>query len=185
MSDGWNDERLEQAKSMWAQGVSATNIAREIGGALSRCAVLGKLRRLGLMRKNTMPAELVSEQRSKKSREAAFQRWRGNGRSIVRPRLPATPRVPIVHGNLALAQDAPTGMPEPQPCADVVPLGQRCTLMELSDARCRWPIGDPCAADFFFCGGKPVGELPYCAYHARIAYQPLADRRRDPRPARI
>ena len=34
---------------------------------------------------------------------------------------------------------------------------------------------------FHFCGQRPEIGLPYCAVHARIAYQPTHDRRRDRR----
>jgi GcrA cell cycle regulator len=59
-------------------------------------------------------------------------------------------------------------------------MGQRRTLVELNEATCRWPIGDPSSTDFFFCGGKALTSLPYCAHHSRIAYQPAGDRRRPP-----
>jgi GcrA cell cycle regulator len=45
-------------------------------------------------------------------------------------------------------------------------------------------VGDPGSADFFFCGGENADEVPYCTYHARVAYQPLTDRRRDKRQFR-
>jgi len=28
------------------------------------------------------------------------------------------------------------------------------------------------SSEFFFCGGKALTSLPYCAYHSRVAYQP-------------
>jgi GcrA cell cycle regulator len=52
----------------------------------------------------------------------------------------------------------------------------------LSESTCRWPIGDPSSADFFFCGGKSNEGLPYCSYRSRIAYQAASERRRDKRP---
>ena len=52
----------------------------------------------------------------------------------------------------------------------------RCSLFELSPQSCRWPIGRPGADDFGFCGSAPVGGLPYCAGHARMAYQSPARR---------
>jgi GcrA cell cycle regulator len=55
--------------------------------------------------------------------------------------------------------------------------GSRCSLVELSEGKCRWPISDPGAEDFGFCGGQSVEGLPYCAAHARIAYQPAAGQR--------
>jgi GcrA cell cycle regulator len=62
-------------------------------------------------------------------------------------------------------------------------MGQRRTLLELTEETCRWPIGDPATQDFYFCGGKTVTGVPYCGYHCRIAYQPPATRR-DKRPVR-
>ena len=46
-----------------------------------------------------------------------------------------------------------------------------CTLEELDDTTCRFPIGDPGEADFHFCGELPLAGAPYCAHHARIAYR--------------
>jgi GcrA cell cycle regulator len=48
----------------------------------------------------------------------------------------------------------------------------RCSLFELQQWHCRWPIGDPTAENFGFCGNKPADGLPYCAAHARMAYRP-------------
>jgi predicted ABC-type ATPase len=48
--------------------------------------------------------------------------------------------------------------------------GQGVSLLELTEDKCRWPIGDPVTSEFFFCGGKPVEGLPYCAYHVGFAY---------------
>jgi RNA polymerase primary sigma factor len=46
----WSDERVQRLKALWAEGESAGEIARELGG-VSRNAVLGKLSRLGLLNK--------------------------------------------------------------------------------------------------------------------------------------
>jgi GcrA cell cycle regulator len=51
--------------------------------------------------------------------------------------------------------------------------------MELREAMCRWPLGDPTSPAFRFCGARSITGLPYCPHHARIAYQPVADRKRD------
>jgi GcrA cell cycle regulator len=52
----------------------------------------------------------------------------------------------------------------------------RCSLLELGRDTCRWPVGDPDGADISFCGNRRVDGLPYCAGHARIAYQPARQR---------
>ena len=43
----WTDERVETLKRMWADGQSASQIAKELGG-VTRNAVIGKVHRLGL-----------------------------------------------------------------------------------------------------------------------------------------
>jgi GcrA cell cycle regulator len=47
----------------------------------------------------------------------------------------------------------------------------KCSLLELSQAQCRWPISEPGAEDFAFCGNRSVDGLSYCVGHARIAYR--------------
>jgi GcrA cell cycle regulator len=74
--------------------------------------------------------------------------------------------------------------PEPKLIDNIIPIGQRCSILELTESKCKWPIGDPSSVDFFFCGGKTVEGLPYCGHHSRVAYQPAADRRRDRRALR-
>jgi GcrA cell cycle regulator len=44
---GWTDERVEQLKQLWTEGLSASQIARQLGG-VTRNAVIGKVHRLGL-----------------------------------------------------------------------------------------------------------------------------------------
>jgi GcrA cell cycle regulator len=60
---------------------------------------------------------------------------------------------------------------------------QRVTIMELREGMCRWPIGDPTSPEFRFCGARSDIGSPYCDHHARIAYQPAADRRRERKAA--
>ena len=47
MSMSWTDERIDHLKSLWKQGMTASQIADELGG-VSRNAVIGKAHRLGL-----------------------------------------------------------------------------------------------------------------------------------------
>src|SRR3712207_7715370 len=43
----WTDERIERLKELWSKGMTASQIADELGG-VSRNAVIGKAHRLGL-----------------------------------------------------------------------------------------------------------------------------------------
>jgi GcrA cell cycle regulator len=163
----WTDDRVELLKKLWADGLSASQIAGELGG-ITRNAVIGKVHRLGLSGRAKAPSSSVPRQR--------------------KPRAPSMFRAPrpMMRGNTALAMPAYDYEPEPEPelLENIIPIGQRCTLLELNDEKCHWPIGDPGQPDFFFCGGKTGTGIPYCGYHARIAYQPVTDRRRDRRQVR-
>ncbi|CAL8978592.1 GcrA cell cycle regulator [Rhodoplanes serenus] len=164
----WTDERVELLKKLWNDGLSASQIAAELGG-ITRNAVIGKVHRLGLSGRAKSPAAAVPRQRKPRAAQPMMR--------VARPAM---------RGNTALAR-APMYEVEYEQEADavatVVPMGQRCTLLELGEGKCRWPVGDPGATDFFFCGGRTSDGLPYCTYHARIAYQPV-DRRRDKRLVR-
>jgi len=158
----WNDERVATLKRLWIDGLSAAQIAGELGG-VTRNAVIGKVLRLGLEGRKP---RVAAPPRPKKPR-------RLDGPHAARPaRLLAVAAPPV-----------PVSVPEPDPTPMLIPLGQRCTLLELKAHSCRWPVGDPCAADFFFCGGRAVEGLPYCGHHVRLAYEALRDRRREHRAA--
>src|SRR3546814_10254361 len=55
----WTDERIDQLKSMWEKGMTASQIADELGG-VSRNAVIGKAHRLGLQKSEEHTSELQS-----------------------------------------------------------------------------------------------------------------------------
>lgn len=164
----WTDERVELLKKLWNDGLSASQIAAELGG-ITRNAVIGKVHRLGLSGRAKAASSSIPRQRKTRAPSQMFRTMR-----------------PAVRGNTALATHLlPDLEPEPEIMLveNIVPIGQRCTLLELSDSKCRWPIGDPGQPDFFFCGGTTAGSLPYCSYHCRVGYQPV-DRRRDRRASR-
>jgi GcrA cell cycle regulator len=157
---GWTDERVELLKKLWADGLSASQIAAELGG-ITRNAVIGKVHRLGLSGRAKSPSSATPRPRKPRS----------NGHMLRVSR-------PAVRGNTALAYDYDV---EPEPELLEIPMEQRKTLLQLNEHTCRWPIGDPGSTEFFFCGGETANELPYCAYHSRVAYQPATDRRREKR----
>lgn len=166
---GWTEERVERLKKLWMEGLSASQIAGELGG-VTRNAVIGKVHRLGL------------SGRSKPARS-----------SVPRPRKPrktrqrsAQPRYVSI-GNTALKAEALVEYEEeaePFVYAElVIPPAERKTIMELNEQTCKWPIGDPTEEEFHFCGREsPIGT-PYCEHHSRVAYQSLNERRRERRQA--
>jgi GcrA cell cycle regulator len=62
-------------------------------------------------------------------------------------------------------------LPLPPERKEDIPIAQRCTLMELTDSKCKWPVGDPRSPEFYFCGGEAIEGLPYCLCHCRRAYR--------------
>lgn len=158
----WTEEKVGQLRKYWAEGLSASQIARELGG-VTRNAVIGKVHRLGLAGRATP------------SRPA---------KRPVRLRPPRPPRMVLVkaapvHPTEAevAAQMHALGM-EPLPLAN----GRTPTVFDLNDFVCRYPIGDPTERRFGFCGrGVKEGRV-YCADHAQLCYQPSKARKRAPRP---
>lgn len=89
------------------------------------------------------------------------------------PRHPrAKPSLVVVAGNGSIPPPLRLVLSEP-------PSDKRCTIFDLSDKTCRWPIGHPKEPDFQFCGHAPREGSPYCEYHARRAYQTVAERRAE------
>jgi GcrA cell cycle regulator len=162
----WTDERVELLKKLWSDGLSASQIAAELGG-ITRNAVIGKVHRLGLSGRAKSTSSASPRPRKVRSSSHMLR----IGRASIR-------------GNTALAHAYEIEEAEPELIENIIPIGQRRTILELTEQTCRWPVGDPGSGDFFFCGGNTVTGLPYCAYHSRVAYQPPGERRRDKRPIR-
>ena len=151
----WTDERVELLKKLWADGLSGAQIATEMGG-MTRNAVIGKVHRLGLSGRSVQPSE-------RKPR-------------VRKPRTPKTfSRSPWSPGAFIFAASHDSVV---EPELIEIPLDQRKTLLKLTEKTCRWPVGVPGDAEFFFCGGASdnLHQRPYCSFHSRIGYQPQRDR---------
>jgi hypothetical protein len=61
---------------------------------------------------------------------------------------------------------------KPTPAVDAsVPPSEmrRCSLLELDNGQCRWPLGDVHQVMAQFCGDAAVPGSPYCGHHLRMA----------------
>lgn len=155
----WTDERVTLLKRLWTEGLSASQIAGRLGNGVTRNAVIGKISRLNL----------AQRARPSTPRKSPIERAKR-----VRPTVSVTPRAPQVKAQPIEPQPRPVPQPEPLKLSE----DGRVTILHLSDKTCKWPIGDPGAEDFCFCGHKPREGSPYCEYHARLAYQPVVPSRR-------
>ncbi|MBS0240860.1 MAG: GcrA cell cycle regulator [Proteobacteria bacterium] len=158
----WNDERVELLKKLWAEGLSASQIAGRIG-AVTRNAVIGKVHRLGL---------------SGRATTTRMKSHRPRNRAVPQKRPVTTkPRFANV-GNTALRELYQNAEPYVAPAEElVIPVAERKSIQTLEECSCRWPIGDPQETEFHFCGKTKVTGLPYCEFHARRAFQPPQARR--------
>ena len=141
---GWTDERVSTLKKLWLEGLSASQIAKQLGG-VTRNAVIGKVHRLGLS-----------------GRAAPSQ----PSRPVFRPARPR-PQVPAPIARREPIQRQAAPVPSP-----VLDLPGTATVLTLGAHMCKWPIGDPSTDEFSFCGRVASQEGPYCVEHARVAYQP-------------
>ena len=168
----WTDERVELLRKLWSDGLSASQIAAQLGG-VSRNAVIGKVHRLKLSSRGRATAAPV---RQKKATHAPTT-------VKAAPRAAAPVRaMPTSIGATALQAQfdvEPVARPVVRPVANVVvPISRRLQLIQLNERTCKWPNGDPLTQDFNFCGNDAAESGPYCSYHARIAFQPASERRR-------
>ena len=145
----WTDDRVALLKNLSADGLSGSQIARELGGGLSRNAVMGKLDRLGL--------------RVQRRRRAPF---------IPKPKIPSAdnpkvqrPRIGS-NGRMTMVFDVPcnalTDLPADE-SPDAVPFLARTS-------GCRWPLNETVPIDeHMVCGTKCHGDHSYCARQFRLS----------------
>jgi GcrA cell cycle regulator len=199
----WTDERVETLKKMWADGQSASQIAKELGG-VTRNAVIGKVHRLGLSNRTTGSSGKDEDETPAPAapRAEAPARAAEPPRAVEpkpeppapRPAAPINPTIAQVVNNvtpLPLRKSiVPAGQPlPPQPSAneispealasvrEVEKHAKKISLMELTERTCKWPIGDPATEEFWFCGLPSTAGKPYCEAHVGVAFQPMSARR--------
>jgi GcrA cell cycle regulator len=171
----WTDDRVDLLKKLWSEGLSASQIAGELGG-VTRNAVIGKVHRLGLSGRAKAPQTQAPRQKKPTTRPSTTTARPGGGATV---------------GNLVLKAEA-VPMTRPTPAAQPVvyslseePLISNANVLQINEQTCKWPVGDPSTDDFHFCARRSEAGIPYCGYHARIAYQPTSERRRDRRMVRM
>lgn len=162
----WTDERVTVLKKLWAEGHSASQIAKQLGG-VTRNAVIGKVHRLGLSGRATpsRPVKRPPRLARPKPRFIAETTAAPAAAPATTP-LAGAPQPPIAPERSTALAPLP-----PLPMADGAP----ATILTLRDSMCKWPIGDPADPKFAFCGRK-ADCGPYCTEHAAVAFQPARKR---------
>jgi GcrA cell cycle regulator len=178
---GWTEERIAALKSLWEEGLSASQIAARLGG-VTRNAVIGKVHRLGL---SGRPSPLRADPARPEAKPASVA-------APVARRVVPQPNLTVVRtaaqAEARPVEQAKTAAPAPMLVAEmatapvavaeaVVPSGKRISLLNITDRMCKWPLGHPGEPDFHFCGDRSLTGQPYCQTHASMAYQHAAPRR--------
>jgi GcrA cell cycle regulator len=205
----WTDERIEQLKELWSKGMTASQIADELGG-VSRNAVIGKAHRLGLQ---SRPSPVKpNEPAPAKGKQPAAEPAPEAAAAPPKPEPRSQPQAAAQPANAAAPAERPTA-PEPRvvsvgpggflrqgpgdqqppippaPPRRLVPakpsaeVADKTSLLDLNEKICKWPLGHPGEPDFHFCGKASNPGFPYCVEHCGIAYQaqlPRRDRRPPP-----
>jgi len=195
----WTDERVEKLKELWGEGMSASQIAKALGG-VTRNAVIGKVHRLGLSNRGAAPASSpaapedpkpapkaakaapVKEKPAEDTKEAASE-----------AEEPKPAPAPVARNQPAIrdaTQPRAPGLPTPEEqaaratLAEIEKMARRLDLLSLTERTCKWPIGDPTEENFHFCGLPSVPGKPYCEHHVAVAFQPMSTRRDRARAGR-
>ena len=174
----WTDDRVEKLKTMWAEGQSASQIAKELGG-VTRNAVIGKVHRLGLS--NRAAAKTAAPAADAKPAKPAAQPAAETA-PAPKPEPAPTPK-PIQSATARREPPPPTpAMLEDQQrtaeaLAAIEKKARKLDLLGLTERTCKWPIGDPATDDFYFCGLPCQPGKPYCEAHVAVAFQPMSSRR--------
>lgn len=155
-TEHWTEERVEYLKKLWADGLSASDIARELGGT-SRNAVIGKVHRLGLSGRYLKVSSRIVSAPAKKKRINRI-----NLQRALTEQKPA-PAQANGHDEMGLEATEATDLTYEKPCNGV-------SILQLEAHHCRWPCGDPGTPEFLYCGNHTVAGFVYCAGHARQAY---------------
>ena len=184
---GWTDERVETLKKLWMEGLSASQIAGELGEGVTRNAVIGKVHRLKLSARakptnsapRARPAARPAPRRVASPSAGMSSPMSGGAAKMARPTMQASRPQSI--GNTALAMDPQMEQQlyvAPAAAELFIPEDKRLSLLQLTEATCKWPIGDPLSKDFYFCGQHSLESGPYCDFHSRRAYHQVDKKRR-------
>lgn len=153
-------ERDAEILRRWEEKEASGDIAAAL--RITRNTVLGVVCRAGKQRREGTRPQCEG------GRKGAV-RARAERVIKIRKPVPAAVLAPAPVSPVEIAEDIPPEFSAP-------PIGQRRTILTLSAGECRWPIGDPGNAEFFFCGDRIQPGFSYCGRHCRMAYRPIEPR---------
>lgn len=151
----WNDTNTQQLREMIERGMSAGQCARALG--TTRNQAHGKGVRMGLRFRGGEGVAHSISSRAAGRKSAAMRR--------VAPPKPVPAAAMSWGAKVNTKPIPPTFLPHVEEAGTA-------TLLELTANMCRWPIGEPQADSFRFCGREGQDGSPYCPHHHARAYRP-------------
>jgi GcrA cell cycle regulator len=155
----WTKARARYLRRRWAQGARVRDIAAELGHGITHNAVIAKIHRLGIA--DLSPYGGAPGRRYAAKTIRRVDKVASGYRAAYWYRKGPLP---------AWVVNAKPYVEDARLDANI-PRRRRRSLFELSDDTCRWPVGDPRSARFFFCGAQAAPNKPYCAEHCVRAYR--------------
>lgn len=143
----WTKERVEKLKLLWAQGLSASDVARRLGGDATRSSVIGKIYRLGIFRTHHNSIHAKTTVRAARARAKA-----------------KAPVVPLKAGPKLETENLPEVLPDDIPTK---------TFDQIEDGHCKFRIDVSFAGEpYGFCGKKSLVGTSWCEQHLRRVVPP-------------
>ena len=155
MNFNWTEDNTQELRRLCAEGSSAGAIAKEFN--TTRNAIIGKASRLGLkLNPNAVPPRA----RHETNRAGPVSR---KGIRLLPKREPWKP---------------PPRPPKPKPRVDLPLECSPCTVADLTDDTCHWPLwaGHEPFHEKRYCGAMTIAGQVYCLAHWRVAKQPKGAR---------
>jgi GcrA cell cycle regulator len=136
----WNQQKVEDLKKLWNDGVATSRIGEQLG--FTKNAVIGKAFRLGLERRQNSRKKI--SQPASFSSTTLYRETSSSSSSISVKKEPIRRREKFSFKK------------------SIVGTG--------NFRSCQWPIGDPLEEGFHYCGGQNIPTKPYCIEHFKKAY---------------
>lgn len=184
---GWSEDRTKTLTKLWLEGASASQIAKDLAGGLTRAGVIGKVHRLGIADrgKPSVPATSTGDLRAPSVKRDLYAATNGINARGGRPPKPGPQNKPgAVFGAVEVCnaeetekrRQAAQVQGEKIKAAFAEPANDNAIrLIERGRFQCSWPVGEPDRpANQMCCGARVVDGAnksieTYCADHARKA----------------
>ena len=161
----WDEAAVTRLVDMYVQGLTASQIAKELGYGLTRNAVIGKLSRLRAKGEAPqLPESTITFKRlnNRGVRHNFANPWKRVPFKLVSPPKPPKPEKPPM---AIVPQKTPEAPPAPPTGAWSAP------LMHIRASGCRWPVEtlQPGHGDTMnMCGETKDDGSSYCRFHRRM-----------------